>query len=159
VRRPAAFTLIEVLLTLALLALVSSVLISGTANFFRLRESRPDEDFWRAVAAARSQALSAEQTVTMHYDDTAHRLAWAWDGGGASAGLQGDALRFLPGERTGAKLLGGIITETDALPRVRFYPDGTCDAFRAELTAPDGRTSILQIDPWTCAPVLPAAAP
>jgi hypothetical protein len=111
------------------------------------------------VAAARSQALSAEAIVAMRYDADAHQLTWSWPGGSAAMSLQGDALRFLPEGKSGTKLLGGIISETNELPQVRFYPDGTCDAFRTELTAPNGKTSTLQIDPWTCAPILSAAAP
>lgn len=156
-RRPAAFTLIEVLLTLALLALVASVMITGTSQFFRLREKRPDELLWQAVAAAREHALATEQTVSLRYDTDAHQLALAWPGGSDQAALDGATIRFLPAEDTGHKLLGGILTANHDIPLVHFYPDGTCDAFRVELTLPSGKTDILQVDPWTCAPILPAA--
>ena len=137
--RRAAFTLIELLLSLALLALVATLFISGATNFLRLREHRPDEDFWHAVTAARQQALDAEQVVTLQFDPDTHQLAWSWPGGHDSAALPGVTLRFLAATKGATKLLGGIVTETDAVPAVHFYPDGTCDAFRAELTGPDGQ--------------------
>ncbi|MFI5357562.1 MAG: prepilin-type N-terminal cleavage/methylation domain-containing protein [Opitutales bacterium] len=155
--RRSAFTLVEILLSLALLALVATLFISGATNFLRLREARPDEDFWRAVTAARQQALDTEQIVALKFDPDTHQLGWSWPDGHAAVALPGATLRFLAADKGATKLLGGIVTETDALPSVHFYPDGTCDAFRAELTGPDGRPDLLQVDPWTCAPVLPPA--
>ena len=54
---------------------------------------------------------------------------------------------------TGAILLGGVASE-EALARLRFYPDGTCDRVRLDITRNENRT-IVPIDPLTCAP-LPA---
>ncbi len=57
--------------------------------------------------------------------------------------------------RIGARLYleGGVASE-QALARMRFYPDGTCDRVRLDVTRTDGR-KIIPIDPLTCAP-LPA---
>ena len=43
-------------------------------------------------------------------------------------------------------------------PQVIFYPDGTCTPFRVQFRMPD-RASVLTIDPWTCAEVLPPKDP
>ena len=62
-------------------------------------------------------------------------------------------VKVLAPESTGAILLGGVASE-QALARMRFYPDGTCDRVRLDVTRADGR-KIIPIDPLTCAP-LPA---
>ena len=53
--------------------------------------------------------------------------------------------------------LGGSVVETEPLPGgVTFYSDGTCTAFRLQIRL-NGGASIIAIDPWTCAPVIPRA--
>lgn len=155
-QRQTAFTLIEVLLVIALLALMSTVLISGTTGFFQMRDARPDQVFWQAVTDARQQALDHEETVFLSYDPKARQLNWTWPDGQKSAALEGQTLRFLPAQKTSSKLLGGTLVETGTLTGVNFYPDGTCDPFRAELIAPNGDKDELRVDPWTCAPMLPS---
>ena len=158
-RHPAAFTLIEVLLTLALLALLASVFITGAGQFFNAREARPADDFWSAVAAARTEALNRNEIVTMTFDPKAKQLVWSWSGGRGTKALPSATLRFLTARRDGARLLGGVVVESGEVARVNFYPDGTCDAFRVEITTAENRVQILRLDPWTCAPMLgePAA--
>jgi hypothetical protein len=51
-------------------------------------------------------------------------------------------------------LVGGQAAETDAMKSVTFYPDGCCDAFRAQLVDNNDQRWTLSIDPWTCAPML-----
>ncbi len=155
--RKTGFTLIEVLLTLALMALVSTVLISGTSQFFQVRDDRPDDRFWQAVTAARQAALEQEQPVTLTYDQESKRLQWRSLETSASLTLTVQSCRFLPETRGSTFLIGGVLTETSNLERVKFYPDGTCDAFRVEIVEPDNRREIIRIDPWTCAPILTAA--
>lgn len=153
-QRQTAFTLIEMLLVIALLALMSTVLISGTTGFFQMRDARPDQVFWQAVTQARQQALDHEETVYLRFDPDAKQLVWSWPDGKETASLHGETLRFLPAQTISSKLLGGMLVETGTLPGVHFYPDGTCDAFRAELTSPEGKKDELRVDPWTCAPML-----
>lgn len=158
IRHPfAAFTVIELLLSLALLVLVATAFVGGAANFLHWRDDRPDLKFWQAVTAARQQALSAGQIVQLRYQPKARALVWSWPGDHDQLALTVQTLQFLPAQRGAVKLLGGVLEETTDLPLVRFYPDGTCDAFRATLTETDGRKVLLQIDPWTCA-AMPAPA-
>ncbi|MCC6416425.1 MAG: GspH/FimT family pseudopilin [Opitutaceae bacterium] len=145
------------LLTLALLVLVSTVLISAAAGFFRQRDGRPDDAFWSAVNAARQLALDQNQPVAMRYDTETKRLLWSAGDANGSAAFAGRTLRFLPPERGSTLLLGGVLIEGDALARVRFYPDGTCDPFRLEIKTEGAAPRLLRIDPWTCAPVLSPA--
>jgi type II secretory pathway pseudopilin PulG len=157
VERRAAFTLVEVLLVVALLGFVAFVFVNSAGDLFRSKEPRADDIFWQGVTAARQLALEGNQIVTLRYDEEKHVLAWT---AGASSGqtlaFPGKLLEFLPVTQQGSVLLGGQLTETDSIKSVRFYPDGCCDAFRAQVTDAAGRRSVLSIDPWTCAPMLAA---
>lgn len=152
--RQSGFTLVEVLLTLALLGLVTTVLISGMSNFFNLRDERPDDRFWQAVNAARQTALEQEQTVALSYDKKGKLLKWTSAEAEKSLKLSVTSFRFLPEDKSKMFLLGGVLTETDDMTHVRFYPDGTCDAFRVEIVETDNHKEVIRIDPWTCAPIL-----
>jgi hypothetical protein len=70
-----------------------------------------------------------------------------------TVGINGVTVKILAPESSGAILLGGVASEK-ALARMRFYPDGTCDRVRLDITRNENRT-IVPIDPLTCAP-LPA---
>lgn len=155
-----AFTLIEILLVIGLLGLASLVLVNSASDLFRSREPRPDDVFWQAVTAARQLALESNRTVTLRYDQEKRTLAWAaGPDPGRSLAFSGQLLEFLPVAASGTVLIGGQLAETGNLPLIRFYPDGGCDAFRAQLTDATGRRIVLAIDPWTCAPMLAAATP
>jgi hypothetical protein len=67
--------------------------------------------------------------------------------------MEGKTVKVLPPEFAGAILLGGVASEK-SLTRMRFFPDGTCDRVRLEITR-DGERRLTPIDPLTCAP-LPA---
>jgi len=156
VHRKTGFTLVEVLLTLALIAMASTVVLSGTSQFFQARDDRPDDKFWQAVTAARQAALEQEQPVTLSYDQKTKSLQWKSLETSESLELPVKTFRFLPETRDSTYLIGGVLTETTNLERVKFYPDGTCDAFRVEIVETDNRREIIRIDPWTCAPILTA---
>ena len=175
---PRAFTLLEILLALAIIALIGTVLIGGGANLLSEKPSTPDEVFEKAVQEARKLALKSEKDV---------RLAFRKDGDGKrfvlidsaappasadgfvsavpdpNAGVlaeypipnPGDLdVSFLIAQKGGnAILLGGIAVETSTQPYVTFYTDGTCTAFRAQFMK-NGAIHTTGIDPWTCAMVL-----
>lgn len=154
----AAFTLLEILLVLALIGLLSAVLISGANAIFRASSRPPPEDvFWRVVAAARQLAITNERTVQLRFDAKEKRLIWSDGATTASEPLvtEGDAaLQFIQPRGGTAVLLGGQLVETAEVPLVNFYSDGTCDAFRVQLKLGAAPSFVLAIDPWTCAPVL-----
>ena len=160
VRPRSAFTLVEMVLVVALLGFVAVLFISSASDLLRTREPRLDEVFWQGVTAARQLALESNQTVALSYDKDKHVLAWT---NGLNAGSQlafpGRLVEFLPVTEQGLVLLGGQATETGALPRVRIYSDGGCDAFRAQLTDTAGKRAVLAIDQWTCAPMIAATPP
>ena len=95
----------------------------------------------------------------MRYDQEKHTLAWAAGPETArSLTYPGRLLEFLPVTGSGTVLIGGQLAETGSLALIRFFPDGSCDAFRAQLTDDTGRRVVLAIDQWTCAPMLAADA-
>ncbi len=158
VRARRAFTVLEVILALALLGLVAGLFITGGNDLFRARQRTPADIFWEAVQAARLQAVQEDVVVTMRYDEKNQLLLWSGPvaGAGRSLAWPGKNLEFLPEESKDAILLGGQVVGTGALPAVRFHPDGTTDRFRVQLTDAEGRVSRLELDPWTAAPIVRA---
>lgn len=175
------FTLLEVLLSIAIILLLGGVLIGGSAHLLSEKPVTPHEVFWKAVQEARKAALKAEHEVRLRYDKDKRRFVIV--DGLAPSRLAADgftreeaALKELPvpvppgtnpsnsdleitllAATKGASILvGGMIVEAQPVPYVTFYSDGTCSAFRVQVVR-GGGTSVLSVDPWTCAPVLTPA--
>jgi prepilin-type N-terminal cleavage/methylation domain-containing protein len=152
-----AFSLIEVLLVLALFGLVGALFITGGSEMFRARERTMTDVFWEAVQAARLQAVQEDTTVVLRFDEKAKRILWGATDESHGLDWPGRNLEFLPTESRDTILLGGQLVDTGGLATVRFFADGTTDRFRVQLTGADGKVSRLELDPWTAAPVLRAA--
>jgi prepilin-type N-terminal cleavage/methylation domain-containing protein len=158
--RRAAFTLLEVLVTIALIALLTGVLVVGTSRLLDDRPKTADELFWTAVGATRHDALFNQHDVRLSIDLTKNEFV-ALGAGGAErrhpfvekAVNEFDFLEPSAGGGSTSVLLGGQLVETRTVRFVTFYRDGTCSPFRARLKSRDG-TRILEIDPWTCAQML-----
>lgn len=138
--RAGAFTLLEILVVLALLGLMSGVLIGGTARWLDARDSDVEGATLRAIAQARERAIQSGQPVALAAASVWHSKA--------KATTQRREVQFLPPEMGATTLVGGRLRE-EALPAVNFYPDGTCDPFRVQLGDAEPRR-LLVIDPWTC---------
>ena len=149
-----AFTLLEVVLAIALLGLVGSLFISGGSDLFRARERTATDVFWQAVQAARLQAVQEDMTVLLRFDEKKLRLIWNSVASAHELDWPGKNLEFLPVEENDTILLGGQLAGTGRLAVVRFHADGGVDRFRAQLTDAAGQIIRLDLDPWTCAPVL-----
>jgi general secretion pathway protein H len=152
------FTLIEILLALALVLLLGTIFVSGTNSLLADRASSPDEQFWKVCGQARKQALEEERSVILTYDPKT-RSFFLNDGGQVKAvpvsGPEDLVIDFHPAQSEGSSssLIGGVLVETQPLASVTFYSDGTCTPFRVQLRTGAG-AHLLSIDPWTCAPVL-----
>lgn len=157
-RAARAFTLLEILLALALIGLLASALISGAVRLVSSSPQSPEEVFWDAAHTARRTALNAEREVRLSFD--AKEKSFVLDDAGEKRTFPvPDAPReltiaFLHAQATGGSvLLGGQLVDTATLEDVTFYGDGTCTPFRVQFRT-NGPASVIAIDPWTCAPVL-----
>ena len=173
--RPRGFTLLEILLCIALIALLGGVLVGNSARLLSEQPLTPHAVFWKAVQEARKAALKSEHEIRLKYDrekksfylvDGLVPATLAEDGFTlvetplktfpiAPEAAQDLAVDFLGASSKGGNtiLVGGMLLESKPIPFVVFYADGTCRAFRAQF-ARSGASTILAIDPWTCAPVL-----
>jgi prepilin-type N-terminal cleavage/methylation domain-containing protein len=158
--RRAAFTLLEVLVTIALIALLTGVLVVGTNRLLGDRPKTPDELFWTAVSATRHDALFNQHDVRLSLDTKKNEFVAVSTGGAETrhpfVAKEVNELGFLAPSAAGAGtsvLLGGQLVETRTLPYVTFYRDGTCSPFRVQLKSRNG-VRVLEIDPWTCAQML-----
>jgi len=164
-RRPhrAGFTLLEVLVVIALIAMITAALIVGTSRLLRDRPETAAEIFWKTVGEVRKEALLDNRDIRLSFDAKTHEFV---AGPGAAGGPE-QRFPFSPRDETDLSflvpasssqsstsiLIGGVLVETQTLPFVTFYGDGTCSPFRVQLKTKTG-ASILDIDPWTCAAVL-----
>jgi hypothetical protein len=154
--------MLEVLLAMAIIAILMTVFIGGSAALLKSRAVTPSEVFWKTVQECRKRALKTGKDVRLTFDTKEKKFVVneviAGDAGpqqfpipGASDEL---AITFLVMQKGGsAMLLGGVLVETQTIPAVNFYSDGTCTPFRLQIVKGID-TSVLSIDPWTCAPVL-----
>jgi prepilin-type N-terminal cleavage/methylation domain-containing protein len=175
----AAFTLLEILISLALIAL----LIGATISIAPRGDSAPttDEVFWKALTAARKQALTTQQDIRLGFDPKTKAFViganidpQASGNAGTQTGTNASTqttdntpsetfpvqfadkltVDFLPvGKSTSSILIGGELIETQSMPFVTLYSDGTCTPFRVQFHS-SGAARFIAIDPWTCAEVL-----
>ena len=156
------FTILELLLALAIIALLAAVLIGGSAQLLSDRPASVDDVFWKAVQTARKSALASGREVRLTFvNDRDHGKEVVVDSGEAKQELpvsvtSVDTLEvtFLSTQKGGnAILVGGVVVETQPIPGATFYSDGTCTPFRVQVFS-HGGAHIVAIDPWTCAPIL-----
>jgi prepilin-type N-terminal cleavage/methylation domain-containing protein len=169
------FTLLEILLALAVMALVATLFIGATAQLLKTQAVTADDVFWKAVQEARKDALKSEHDIRLKFDPEKKRFLIL----DSTAQPAPDPLNPVPPEEVPLKefpllpevasdltvtflattkggptmLIGGVLVESQPIAYVTFYPDGTCTAFRTQFVRPTG-SHVLNIDPWTCAPVL-----
>jgi prepilin-type N-terminal cleavage/methylation domain-containing protein len=152
------FTLIEVLLVVALIALLSTIFIGGSSALLSDKAPSPDAQFWTACGAARGEALGEGKSVNLTFDQKTR--GFVLDDGSQKkelplVGPDDMVIDFHPADSPSGSLslIAGTLVETEPLASVTFYNDGTCTPFRAQIRSKLG-AHILAIDPWTCAQVL-----
>ncbi len=162
---PAGFTLIEILLALALITLIGTIFISGTNSLLADKSSSPDDQFWKACSEARKEALEEQRSVLLSFDQKARNFVLN-DGARQKTlpvtGPDDLAIDLHPvkSDSSSSILIAGTLVETQPMAAATFYDDGTCTPFRVQIRTNSG-AHMLAIDPWTCAPVLakPDASP
>jgi prepilin-type N-terminal cleavage/methylation domain-containing protein len=143
------FSLVEILLVLALLVLFATLLLPGVNSMLREIEAQaPEQRITGLMLDARQQALETGRTIELRYEAETRRFrigpTWSEP---LPAGLQ---LELLPVWDSAMVLLGGELVATGEMRRVRFFPDGTCDPFRVQLREQPAPPRLLVADPWTC---------
>jgi general secretion pathway protein H len=160
--RLGAFTVLEILMVIALIAMLTGVLVTGSIRLANGRVVTPEDVFWKAVMETRKAALLTGREVRLSFTDKdKERALVARSADGTEQRfpfeMAGEIkLDFLSTQKGSSSiLLGGQLVETQTIPFVTFYGDGTCSPFRLQIrTGGEGR--VLAIDPWTCSLVLPA---
>jgi len=155
----AAFTLLEILLALALLALLISATVSLSSGLVGDTAVTAEDMFWKGLTEARKEALTSQQEVRLSFDAKTKAFVVATDAGVAqtlpvTTAVDKLTVDFLPLQKTNnIVLIGGELVETQGLPFVTFYDDGTCTPFRVQFRH-NAAASFITIDPWTCAEML-----
>jgi prepilin-type N-terminal cleavage/methylation domain-containing protein len=151
------FTLLETLLVLGLFAMLSVVLVGGSASLLKgTARSDPEDAILTLMQTVRRQAVEQSRILELtldesnKQDDEITRYTWGDNQEQTLPHLDGVKVKLLPPEVVGAILLGGVAQE-NPLDKVRFYPDGTCDRVRLDVTRGEDRR-VMDIDPLTCAP-------
>ncbi len=161
-RRGAAFTLMEILVGLAILGLLAGLFVANVGTLAGNRKVTVEDVFWKAVTEARKYALLQGTDVRVSFDAKEKAFKASTSGGARvfpvpiEDELEIEFLGVSKGGRT-TVLIGGTLVETQPLPYVTFYADGTCSDFRAQLRQNQGEPRYVRIDPWTCAPMLAQA--
>lgn len=167
-------------MSLAIIALLASVLIGGAAHLLSEEPATVNDVFWKSVQEARKAALKSEHEVRLKFDKEKKQFVLL--DGLAPSTLAADGVTLeerplktfpLPVTAAGSftvellgpsakganlNLIGGVLLETQPLAYATFYSDGTCSAFRVQFSR-GGGASILAVDPWTCAPVITPSDP
>ena len=152
------FTLIEILLAVALIGLLGAAMVTVATHVADGKPRSARDIFWEATKTARRKALQSETEVRLSYD--AKEKAFLVDAGGEVKKFPVPETReltidLLQAQASGGSILiGGQLVDTRTLTSVSFYSDGTCTPFRIQFRT-TGPARIESIDPWTCAPVLP----
>jgi len=137
-RRP-GFTLVELIVVLAILAGIAALAapsFSRTLASARLRTAASDVRTTLARGRALAVAAAKERAV-------------AFDLSRGEFGVDNEAVRRLPDTiRLGAVLPGEERRERGSV-RVRFFPDGSGEEAEISVTAEDGGTLRVTVDPLT----------
>lgn len=161
------FTLLETLLVLGLMSMLAAVLVGGSANLLKgTARSDPEDALMALLQTIRRYAVEHATIVELipSANATEDEPDFIWSDERATADTKRHeerlprqaevTVKILGPEVVGAILLGGLASES-SVKRIRFYPDGTCDRMRIDISR-DGQRRLTPIDPLTCAP-LPAA--
>jgi type II secretory pathway pseudopilin PulG len=153
---PGAFTLVEILLTLAVMALLGSLLLPGVNSIMgSMAEREPAQVIWTTLSQVREQALLGNRPLRLTFSEDKTQLIWTDGQQRWTKELpQSCHAQLLPAYAGNQVLIGGQAIETKIISGVYFYADGACDAFRVQLRPEAGPPQILSVDPWTAAPII-----
>jgi general secretion pathway protein H len=148
----AGFTLLEILLVLALLALLGSVMVGGAVSLLKANEAKdPETALLKMMQTIRGEAVSKGTIIELRPLPDDGGFAWGESKIEVLPENKTVKVTLIAAEMVRASLIGGQLEETP-VKRVRFYPDGSCDPVRVQVRRGEART-VYAIDPWTAAPL------
>jgi hypothetical protein len=139
--------------------MLAAVLIGGSASLLKGTSREDPEDALLALLqTVRREAVAQGTTIILktipdEEDPDITDYTWGENKMERMPILAGVKVKIVGPAVNAAIILGGEMEEL-ALTQIKFYPDGTCDRFRLEISRNAARR-VLPIDPLTCAP-LPA---
>ena len=157
-RNRGAFTLIELMLTMALIALLSSLFIWNIQSLLKQGELEGlQNELWSAVDKAKQGAVFNRVLHRVRFDSENQAFMVSADGEEVPFKVDISALGedveievifklMLP--RDGYRLIQGELVTHKEIETITFYPDGTCTPFSVDLKIAEYESSY-QIDPWT----------
>jgi len=164
--RRAGFTLIEMMLVIALIAVFVSLFVINADSMLKQTATQAVESkFWEAVRVARSEAIVERHGRSLRFDEKALAFVVENEQSGAEQtfAIKRDdlpanaeiavALRKRV-DRTQWTLVAGELVDLREIPVVRFFPDGACTPFVVTIAVND-EDRLVEIDPWTGAELLP----
>jgi len=137
--RSEGFTFVELIVVLVILAAVAALAapsVSRTIVSARLRSAASDV----RTSLARGRALAVAG---------AEERAVAFDLSRGEFGVDNEAVRLLPDTIRLGVVLPGEDRKEQGNVRVRFFPDGSGDEAEISVTAEDGGTLRVTVDPLT----------
>jgi|UPI000697A1C7 general secretion pathway protein H len=148
----AGFTLLEILLVLALLALLGSVMVGGAVSLLKANEAKdPETALLKMMQTIRGEAVSKGTIIDLRPLPDDGGFAWGESGVEVLPENKTVKVTLVAAEMARASLIGGQLEEAP-VKRLRFYPDGSCDPVRVQVRRGEAR-NVYAIDPWTAAPL------
>ncbi len=143
---------------LALIGLIGVLVGGAVIRVMDADHPTAEDTFWQACRSAQKMASLSERDVSLSFDTKQKKLVWSngreTDDAAFDPASGAVSVQFLEAQKGGSLILiAGQVVETQEVPRVMFYPDGTCTAFRVQFRVGANAWQIA-IDPWTCAPML-----
>lgn len=157
VRKKKGFTIIEVLLALALIALVAGLFAANfDALLTSLEERRPEKVLYDTIREARYQALQQHEPMRLKFDKEAEALVVFKEGEEKAVYKVDIGDRFEVGFDVigSAQMARGAFRSSsmrggNGEDEVVFYPDGSSTPVLISLTE-EGETVKLKLDPLSC---------
>lgn len=151
------FTLIEVILTVSLIALLASLFVVNIVSLLRDGELETlENEYWRAVDAARTGAVFTQQPHFIEWDERGKAFVVRnadetrrFDVDTSNFGDLAIDIRFeeVAPENSYVLIRGQLVSKRE-IAQVGFYPDGTCSPYIVSMKIADFETQF-QMDPWT----------
>ena len=158
-----AFTILEVLLVIFLIALIGTIFVVNIDSLLRdQEEASVERAFWEASHKARMQALFLRRPVSLFFDEentafqlvSGETLIETFPAKGTTQTGDPITVQFVQQRASNEMILiRGRLVDTQPIGQVSYYPDGSCTNFWLELHF-GGETRQIRVDPWTGAKML-----